>query len=351
MPRLTTPAKVLITVGQPGVNGYLAAHVAKDLLERGNTVVGTVRSSAKGDEMAKRLQTYGSKFSYVVIQDMSQPGVFDEVLRLGDFDGVAHIAVQVSWDSTPFNGSLDASTEGALNILRGIQAHGHGVKRVVLTSTVLAALPSEPGSKNEARWNEEGLRVAQEKGSQASVLERYTASKVWCEKEAWKFVEDNKNKINFDLVTVLPGLITGTPVNDSTPLEQLSSSNHLFEQLRSPPADEKLGDAALIVIHAKDAAAIHSKAFFHEEAAGRRVLAITSQPSWQDIYNALNEEPAFPGFPKGRPGVGERHDIGSEEWDLSFTMSLLGREAIGAKETIREITAYFHKAGWRFTKE
>ncbi|KAF8676861.1 NAD-P-binding protein [Rhizoctonia solani] len=345
MPCLTTPAKVLIT----GVNGYLAAHVAKDLLER---VVGTVRSSAKGDEMAKRLHTYGSRFSYVVIQDMAQPGAFDEVLRTGDFDGVAHIAVHVSWDSTPFTGSPDISTEGTLNILRGIQAHGPGVKRVVLTSTSLAAVPSQPGSKDsEVRWDDDAVRIAQEKGSEASIMERYKAMKVWSEKAAWKFVEDNKSKINFDLVTILPGLITGTPVNDSTPLEQLSSSNHLFEQLRSPPADEKLGDAAQIVIHAKDAAAIHSEAFFHEEAAGRRVLAITSQPSWQDIYNALNEEPAFPGFPKGRPGVGERHDTGSEEWNLAFTMALLGREAIGAKETIREIAAYFHKAGWRFTKE
>ncbi|CAE6461480.1 unnamed protein product, partial [Rhizoctonia solani] len=213
MPSVTAPAKILIT----GVNSYVGAHVAQDLLDRGFTVVGTVRSSAKGDDIARCFLQYGDRFSYTVVEDISQPEAFDQVLSTGNFDGVAHVAAPVprpglsgpSKDGI-LQGIFNASAEGNLNLLRSVKEHGHTVKRVVITSSSFAALQFQPGIKHtEAHWNDESIRVVEEKGETATAIEHYAASKSLAERGAWKFMQDNKAKVNFDLVTVLPVPIIG----------------------------------------------------------------------------------------------------------------------------------------------
>lgn len=65
------------------------------------------------------------------------------------------------------------------------------------------------------------------------------------------------------------------------------------------------------------------------------------------IDDALNEEPAFPGVPKGSPGSKPAED-GLKFWDTTFSRKLLGRDFIGAKETFRETEKYYHEKGWSF---
>ncbi|KAH7325288.1 D-lactaldehyde dehydrogenase [Rhizoctonia solani] len=352
MPSITAPAKILIT----GVNGYVGAHVAKDLLERGFTVVGTVRSSSKGDDITRYFSQYGNRFSYMIVEDISGPEAFDKALSTGKFDGVAHVAAPTPVQSLadPSNaGALqaifDAATEGTLNLLRSVKQHGHTVKRVVITSSSVAALQSEPGVKHtEGHWNEQSVQVIQEKGDTATHFEHYVASKYLSEKAAWKFMEDNKRKVNFDLVTILPNLVLGAPVNENTTRELLEPANIIFEGLKPDSAKYKIFETYVTIIHAKDVAALHSESFLQPRAAGHRVFGAVAEPSWQDVYDALNEEPAFPGVPKGQPGVGSKPNNESLDWDMSFARSLLGRDLIGAKETIREVAKFYQEKGWEF---
>lgn len=64
MPSVSAPAKVLVT----GASGFLGAHVAKALIDRGYYVRGTVRSSKKGDYLKNLLGS--DKFEYVIVEDM-----------------------------------------------------------------------------------------------------------------------------------------------------------------------------------------------------------------------------------------------------------------------------------------
>jgi hypothetical protein len=64
--------------------------------------------------------------------------------------------------------------------------------------------------------------------------------------------------------------------------------------------------------------------------------------------DALNEEPAFSGVPKGKPGIGTRPDVGTNDWDTAYARELLGREFIGTKETFRETEVYYRNRGWSF---
>ncbi|CUA72656.1 hypothetical protein RSOLAG22IIIB_04976 [Rhizoctonia solani] len=312
MPSVQPPGKILVT----GVNGFLGAHIARDLLERGFSVIGTVRSPVKGDEISKYFRQYGERFGYIVAQDISQPEAFDEILSTGKFDGVAHTAA-------PYSPT---------------------VERVVFMSSVSAASQLNPSIMiREADWNEEILEIVEEKGNAASDLELYMRSKVLSERAAWKFVEDNGKSINVDLVAVLPAGVLGTPINENTPLDQLGATSYLFGGLGTTRSESQLAETRISFVHVKDVAALCSECFMQPRATGHRVFAATAEPN-----DALNEEPAFTGVPKGKPGVGKRPDDESSGYDMSFAKSLLGRKVIGANDMIREAARYYQKQAGGF---
>ena len=70
---------VLIT----GVNGYIASHVADQLLEAGYRVRGTTRSLSKVESLAKYWEgKFGKgRVESVEVKDMSHDGAFDESFK------------------------------------------------------------------------------------------------------------------------------------------------------------------------------------------------------------------------------------------------------------------------------
>lgn len=68
MPGVPAPAKVLVT----GASGFIAVQLCSDLLSEGYTVVGSVRSPAKGDYLKNLFQDFGDKFSYVIVEDIEK---------------------------------------------------------------------------------------------------------------------------------------------------------------------------------------------------------------------------------------------------------------------------------------
>ena len=60
--------KVLVT----GVNGFLGTWVAKKLLEEGFAVRGTVRSDDKSVYLKKLYSSFGERFEYAVVPDITK---------------------------------------------------------------------------------------------------------------------------------------------------------------------------------------------------------------------------------------------------------------------------------------
>jgi hypothetical protein len=52
------------------------------------------------------------------------------------------------------------------------------------------------------------IKAVEEKGINAGPGAIYAASKTHAEKAAWKFMEDNKGNLTFDLVAVLPSYVS-----------------------------------------------------------------------------------------------------------------------------------------------
>lgn len=81
---MTTPilergSKVLVT----GVNGFIASHIADQLLEDGYTVRGSVRSEAKSKALAEFFHNkYGkNRFETVVVEEITREEAFIEALE------------------------------------------------------------------------------------------------------------------------------------------------------------------------------------------------------------------------------------------------------------------------------
>ena len=63
--------RVLLTGG----SGFIAAHILESLLQRGHSVVTTVRSADKGDKILGSHSEYAKdKLNYTVVPDIAKPG-------------------------------------------------------------------------------------------------------------------------------------------------------------------------------------------------------------------------------------------------------------------------------------
>ena len=78
-PAIPQGSKVLVT----GANGFIASHVADQLIQAGYLVRGTSRDIAKTTWMTELFEKkYGKgKFEAVVVKDMAEDGAFDEACK------------------------------------------------------------------------------------------------------------------------------------------------------------------------------------------------------------------------------------------------------------------------------
>lgn len=101
------------------------------------------------------------------------------------------------------------------------------VKRIVVTSSCSAVLTVDPGNVrhfSEEDWNEQSIRDVEAKGRDTSNGNKYNASKTLAERAAWKFVEENKGRANFDLVTINPPFVYGPFLHEVKRAEDLNTS-------------------------------------------------------------------------------------------------------------------------------
>jgi nucleoside-diphosphate-sugar epimerase len=99
---------------------------------------------------------------------------------------------------------IKPAVNGTVGILTSILHHGPSVKRVVTTSSVMAILGKGKPNYTEEDWNDTAVQNVESLQDKATGTDLYSASKVLAERAAFKFVETNKDKIQWDLATVLP---------------------------------------------------------------------------------------------------------------------------------------------------
>lgn len=252
--------RVLVT----GITGFVGGHVALDLLKRGYTVRGSLRSMKKADHVRDTLARHGApvdKLEFIELDLLSDKG-WDEAVK--DCRYVQHIAspfvTSMPDDEMELIRPAVEGTERALNA-----AFKADVERVIVTSSAAAVMYGHardrkaPFTAND--WtNIEGRDVT-----------AYVKSKALAERRAWEIAEA-AGRTN-DIATVNPTGIFG-PLLDTDPG---TSGAIIVDVLKGQyPAVPRF---AMGIVDVRDVAAVHVAAMENAEAGGHR-YPVSAETIW-----------------------------------------------------------------------
>ncbi|KXJ85943.1 hypothetical protein Micbo1qcDRAFT_153578 [Microdochium bolleyi] len=206
-----------------GTTGLVGSHIADQFLHYGYRVRGTTRDVEKNTWLTKIFDTkYGpGKFELVQLTDYTTPDPIHELLKDGQVSVVVHTATELGYNPDP-NVMVPAAIGMTMAAVRAT-ARVPSVKRFVLTSSLAAALlgePDVPGTITADTWNDGAVEAAFRPPPYEAerFYQVYGASKTLSEREAWRFVREEKP--GFVLNSVLPTTNFGPsldPLNQGHP--------------------------------------------------------------------------------------------------------------------------------------
>ncbi|GAW15915.1 hypothetical protein ANO14919_053370 [Xylariales sp. No.14919] len=324
--------RVLLTGG----SGFVAAHVLETLLQRGHSVVTTVRSPQKGQQILDAHPRHPrSTLDYTIVEDIARLNAFDKaVISEPPFEAVVHCASPYHFKSKDNQKELlDPAINGTVGLLQAIYKNAPSVKRVVITSSSAAILDSSQPTKvySEADW----CPVTQEQAL-IGPGNGYRASKTFAERAAWNFVEEKKP--SFSLAVCNPPLVLGPVVHHLESLSSLNTSNQRIRDLMTgagkdacPPTGNHL------FVDVRDLALGHALALEKPEAAGKRFFIVGGKFSNKEIAEIISEE--FPDLRDNLPvgdalKPGDYPAQGSYGFDNTRSKEVLGLSYRPLRESI-----------------
>ncbi|GAD98609.1 hypothetical protein MYCGRDRAFT_35581 [Paecilomyces variotii No. 5] len=317
--------RVLLTV--PGGSGFLASHILALLLERGHSVVTTVRSAGKADEIRSRYSTVPeSKLGFVITGDISNENAFEAAVQ-GDlpFDIVIHTASPYHYNPQDIQRDLiDPAVNGTVGLLECIKRVAPSVRRVVLTSSFVAVAHDAQGVSWDHTYTADDWNPVTLEEALANPFVGYRGSKTFAERAAWDFVVNEKP--NFDLVTLCPPLVFGPVAHSLKSLDGLNTSNKRIWSLMSGGIPDT---GFYLWVDVRDLALAHVKAAeAGTDVANKRFLVIgPGYFSNKEIVRILHEK--FPAYASNHSPTlsatgGDYPENGLYRYDVGPTKELLG---------------------------
>ncbi|KAF8956235.1 D-lactaldehyde dehydrogenase [Flammula alnicola] len=326
MPVVAPGSKILVS----GANGFIAMWVIRTLLEQGYIVRGAVRSNEKGKRLREYFGSYGDKVEWVVVEDITKDGAFDEAVK--GVDGIEHMASPLNSPTDDPDDYIKPAVHGTIGMLQSALKAGKQIKRVVVTSSIVAVISTVTESPERKK---------------SSPDEKYRASKTLAEKAAWEFYNKHKAEISWDLVALNPPLVLGPPLQEvKTPAHLNVSLDIWFNMVFTEKPDAVLKSTHGYV-HVKDIAAAHVIALEKEAAGGERIIVASGTTTWQDLRNliyTLKPEYYTSGvLPRGTPDL---ETVVLSIYNTDKSKKILGLEYRSLTEVITDILTDFEARGW-----
>lgn len=269
------------TVLLTGASGYIAKHIALQLLEAGYNVRGTVRDLSRGAEVTEAIRPHlkddsnlETRLAFVALDLTTDTGWTE---AMDGVDVLMHTASPFPLDQPKNEDDLiRPAVDGAMRALRA--AHAAEVKRVILTSSTAAisgsALPAGDISFDETNWTDP---TDPDAGA-------YVRSKTLAEQAAWNFV--SKDAPDMHLTTINPGFVLGAPLD-----QHFGTSIQVIERLLRGK-DPMLPDIGFSTVDVQDVAEMHVTVINKPETFGQRIMTVDSFLTFKDIAQAVKA--AFP---------------------------------------------------------
>jgi len=260
------------TVLVTGGSGFLGGWCIIGLLERGYRVRTTVRNPSRERDVHAAVESQVPSPEHLTVHqaDLTSDDHWDNVIEGCDY--VLHVASPFPPEQPKDPDELIVpAREGTLRVLG--KALDHGVKRVVVTSSIAAVRLAKDADKevlDEEDWtdpDEEGLTP-------------YVRSKTIAERAAWDLAKERGAEDR--LAVVNPGAIIGPVLNDD-----LSYSIQAIQRLLDGmPGTPRLGFSFVDV---RDVADLEIRAMSAPEGGGQRFIAVTDWRWMADIGAVLRE--------------------------------------------------------------
>ena len=265
--------KVLVT----GISGFIGQHCAAELLKQGYAVKGSVRSLSKTSDVTRGIETVidpKGNLEYCELNLMDDAG-WEEAMQGCDY--VLHVASPyVGKEPKDENDLIKPAVEGTLRALKA--AKQAGIKRVVLTSSLVAMLGEANGSLdlNQDSWTNVNAKNAT----------AYLKSKTLAEKSAWDFIKNQSGDNTLELVVVNPGPVFGPTLSGNLSGESMTMMKNILTG--KMPVFPR---AAINMSDVRDVAHIHVQALENDQAKGQRFIVTTEKAhSFQEIAQIMKSD-------------------------------------------------------------
>ncbi|QRV94714.1 NADPH-dependent methylglyoxal reductase GRE2 protein [Ceratobasidium sp. AG-Ba] len=331
---------ILVTGG----NGFIAVHVISLLLQHGYTITTTVRSQSKTAHLRKIFSTavVDNQLRFVIVEDITVAGAFDEVVKNNKFNAVLHISSPVIFNVTDIeNDILKPAIKGTTGLLQSIKNRGPTVKRVVITSSFAAIVDLSKGDRPGYAYSEKDWDPITEEEAKQNAGLGYTASKKLAEKAAWDFIENEKP--GFDLVTLCPPMVYGPALQEVPSLDRLNHTSEGFYAIFSGQDKELQQTLIKIWADVRDVAKAHLAAIEIPQAGNNRFLISEGQFNVgrlsDFIWKTYPERAQAKGIPKSKP---EHYLPGGTYYpDNSKSKQILGLEYNSFENALKDTLDQF----------
>ncbi|KAJ5017913.1 NAD-dependent epimerase/dehydratase terH [Colletotrichum sp. SAR 10_99] len=273
---------VLIT----GVTGHIATHTAKQFLQRGFRVRGSVRDleAAKWltQDVFKSFADRGD-LELVHVPDLGAKDAFNEAIK--SVSVIVHIASILSFSNKPQE--VIPPVVESVNSILDAAAREPSVKSFVYTSSIAAAVDITPGANAQHAgpdaWNEKAVEIAWASPPHPENHWHmvYQASKVEAEKAVWDFVK--KNSPHFNVSVVSPATVLDEALHKKHLLSPYPWLKNLYY------GNAEIGALFQDIIHVdvQDVAILHVASALDSDCNGERLQAWGEHCNMNDILAIL----------------------------------------------------------------
>ena len=268
--------KVLVT----GATGFIGLHCIKQLLDRGYSVNGTLRSQDRQAEVLDSLERNNTPTRHLSLfeVDLNRDSGWNSAIR--DCNYVLHVASPFVLTDEDEDFFVKPAVEGVQRALKFSKKHN--VKKVILTSS-FAAIHETLNDRQES-FDEEDWSNPNKPG-----ISFYAKSKTMAELAAWEFME--MENPDFSLAVINPVLVMGPSLS-----KDVGTSNSLVKNMinGSVPGTPKIH---IGIVDVRDVASAHILAMESSGANGERII-VSEKELWVHEVAAILRDAGFNKTPK-----------------------------------------------------
>ncbi|CAI8325628.1 MAG: UDP-glucose 4-epimerase [Cryomorphaceae bacterium] len=262
--------KVLLT----GISGYIGNQCAVELLKNGYFVLGSVRSLSKKEKVIEAIKKEidpTDNLEFCVLNLLEDTG-WDKAMEGCEF--VLHVASPfINIEPKDESEYIKPAVEGTMRALKA--AKKAGVKRVVLTSSIVAMLKDADESIN--------INYNSWTNVSAKNVSAYARSKTLAEKSAWDFIKNQNDEKIMELSVINPGPVFGPTISGNMQGASMGMIKKMI--IGKIPMLPKF---SISMSDVRDVAKIHVMALENINANGKRFIVTTEKPySFKELAQIL----------------------------------------------------------------